>query len=109
MSRKLMGRKRGMTRFFDDKGNAVVVTVVEAEPNVIAQLKTKEKDGYTAIQYGFEKIVTKDPRTLAKRISKPIRGHYQKVGIEPRRFLAENKSKSIDDLYENLVRSIEGK
>ena len=55
MSLKLMGKKRGMTQLFDDKGNAIVCTVIEAEPNVVTQVKTKETDGYNAIQLGFEK------------------------------------------------------
>lgn len=98
MSRKLMGRKRGMTRFYDEMGNAVVVTVIEAEPNVITQIKTKEKDGYTAFQTGFEKIMTKDPRTVEKRVTKPRRGHFEKAGVEPRKFLRETRTESLDEI-----------
>ncbi len=74
---KLMGKKRGMTQLFDDKGNAIACTVIEAEPNVVTQIKTKETDGYNAIQLGFDKIKTKDPRTIEKRVSKPLRDILQ--------------------------------
>lgn len=91
MSLKLMGKKRGMTQFFDDKGNAIVCTVIEAQPNVVTQVKTKESDGYNAIQLGFDTIIVKDPRTMARRSSKALRGHFQKAGVEPRRFIGESR------------------
>lgn len=89
MTRKLMGRKRGMVQLFDEVGNLTVCTVIEAEPNVVTQIKTTESDGYNAIQLGFEKIQVNDPRTLEKRVAKPQLGHFKKANIEPRRFLAE--------------------
>lgn len=89
MAHKLMGKKRGMIQLFDEKGNIVPCTVIEAEPNVITQIKTKETDGYNAIQLGFDKVVTKDPRTVANRVSKPLRGHFSKNSIDPRRHLSE--------------------
>lgn len=88
-SLKLMGKKRGMVQLFDDQGNAVPCTVIEAEPNIITQIKTEETDGYNAIQIGFDEIITKDPRTIANRVSKPLIGHYKKSGVAPRRFLTE--------------------
>lgn len=96
MSLKLMGKKRGMTQIFDDKGNAVACTVIEAQPNVVTQVKTKESDGYSAIQLGFDKIVVKDQRTIDKRVSKALRGHYKKGGVEPRRHLAESRLDKVD-------------
>lgn len=96
MPLKLMGKKRGMTQVFDDQGNAIVCTVIEAEPNVVTQVKTKENDGYNAVQLGFEKIVVKDPRTMAKRSSKAMRGHFQKAGVEPRRYVAETRLDSVE-------------
>lgn len=96
MAIKLMGKKRGMTQFFDDKGNSISCTVIEAEPNVITQIKTKELDGYNALQLGFEKIIVKDPRTIANRLSKALRGHYQKAGMEPRRYMAETRLEKLD-------------
>lgn len=97
MTRMLMGRKRGMTRLFDEKGNAVVATVIEIEPNVVTQIKTQENDGYTAIQMGFEKITTKDPRTIERRVKKPLRGHFTKANVDPRRFLQEFKTEKLDN------------
>lgn len=96
MSLKLMGKKRGMTQRFDAAGNIVVCTVIHAEPNVVTQIKTKETDGYTAIQLGFEKIVTKDPRTISKRVTKQLAGHFQKANIEPRRYLAEARLENVE-------------
>lgn len=97
MPLRLMGKKRGMMQLFDDKGNAIVCTVIEAEPNIITQIKTVETDGYQAVQLGFEKVVVNDERTLAKRVSKPLRGHFQKGGVAPRRYLAESRVKTLND------------
>lgn len=97
MSLKFMGKKRGMIQLFDDKGNAVACTVIEAEPHVVTQIKTKETDGYTAIQLGFEKITTKDPRTVEKRVTKPLLGHYKKASVEPRRYLLESRLEKVDE------------
>lgn len=91
MSLKLMGKKRGMTQHFDAKGNATVCTVIEAEPNVVTQVKTKQSDGYQAIQLGFETIIVKDPRTMAKRSSRSRIGHFEKAGVTPRRYLTETR------------------
>jgi large subunit ribosomal protein L3 len=86
---KLMGRKRGMIQIFDDEGNAVACTVIEAQPNVITLVRTKEKDGYNAIQFSFEEIKVNDPRTIDSRLTKPLQGHYKKANVAPRRFLTE--------------------
>jgi large subunit ribosomal protein L3 len=94
---KLMGKKRGMMQLFDEKGNVVVCTVIEAEPNVVTQVKTKAIDGYDAIQLGFEKIITNDPRTIENRVSKPLRGHFTKASVEPRRFLSECRLESPEE------------
>lgn len=96
-SLKLIGKKRGMTQLFDDKGDAVPCTVIEAEPNVIVQIKTKEIDGYNAIQIGFDKITTKDPRTIERRSTKPLRGHFSKAQLEPHRYLTELRVESVDN------------
>lgn len=89
MSRRLMGRKAGMIQMFDQEGKSVACTVIQAEPSVITQIKTKANDGYNAIQLGFDEIKTADPRTVAKRCTKPLLGHYKKAGLQPRRFLYE--------------------
>lgn len=94
---KLMGRKRGMTQLFNEKGEAVPCTVIEAEPNVVVQVKTVESDGYEAIQIGFDKIVTKDSRTIENRVTKPLIGHYKKASVDPRRHLSEIRVDKAED------------
>jgi large subunit ribosomal protein L3 len=96
MAPKLMGKKRGMIQLFDEKGNSVVGTVIELEPNVVVQIKKKDTDGYNAVQIGFEKIKVKDQRTMQNRLSKPVRGHYAKASIEPRRHLCETNVEDIN-------------
>jgi large subunit ribosomal protein L3 len=85
MNPKLMGIKKGMTRLFDQNGNLVVCTVILAEPNVISQVKRKESDGYEAIQLSALKL---NP-AKAKKVSKPLQGHFAKAGVERRRHLME--------------------
>lgn len=97
MALKLMGKKRGMIQVFDDKGNVVAATVIEAEPNIITQIKTKEKDGYNAIQTSFEKVKVKDPRTLNRRTTKPARGHFAKASVEPRKHLVETRVDAVEE------------
>lgn len=87
MSLKLMGKKKGMTRVFDEKGNLIVCTVIAAEPNVIVQVKDQEKDGYSAVQLGAVKV----PESKKKNISKPLVGHFAKAKVEPRRHLLESR------------------
>lgn len=93
----IMGKKRGMMQLFDEKGNAVVCTVIEAEPNVITQLKTIETDGYIAVQLGFKKIKGKTLYTIEKRTGKPQLGHFKKAGVEPRRHLIESRLPSLGE------------
>ncbi len=87
MSKKLMGKKLGMSRVYDDKGNIVVCTVIEMEPNVIVQTKNQESDGYSAVQIGSLKV----PSNKKKNITKPVLGHFAKAKIEPRRHLQESR------------------
>lgn len=96
MALKLMGKKRGMTKRFDESGNIVVCTVIHAEPNVVTQIKRKTSDGYDALQLAFEKVITKDPRTIQKRMTKQVLGHFQKANVEPRRYLAEARIDDVD-------------
>ncbi len=77
----LIAKKLGMTQVYED-GKAIPVTVLEVEPGVITQIKTKEKDGYNAIQVGF--IDTKE-----KRLTKPLLGKFKKAGVSPKRMLKE--------------------
>jgi large subunit ribosomal protein L3 len=88
MSLELMGRKSGMTQIFDEKGNVLACTVIAIEPNAVVSTKTKENDGYTAVQLGFDKV--KD-----KRLTKPLQGHFKKNGVEPRRFLKESRLEDV--------------
>jgi large subunit ribosomal protein L3 len=96
MSRKLMGKKRGMMQVFDEQGRAVACTVIEAQPNVIVQIKSEELDGYSALQLGFDEVKTKDPRTIEKRVSKQLRGHFKKGNVAPQRHLTEVRVESTD-------------
>jgi len=84
MAIELLCRKVGMTRLFDDAGDAVPVTVLEAGPNVVVQKKTDEKEGYTALQLGFG-----DRRE--NLFTKPARGHFEKAGVPPKRHLRESR------------------
>ncbi|MCB1084693.1 MAG: 50S ribosomal protein L3 [Chlamydiia bacterium] len=87
MSLKLMGKKKGMTRVFDESGNLIVCTVIFAEPNVIVQVKDQDKDGYHAVQLGAVKV----PESKKKNLTKPLIGHFAKAKVEPRRHLLESR------------------
>jgi len=78
----ILGTKLGMTQVFDENNRIVPVTVVKAEPNVVTQVRTEEKDGYTAVQLAAGAI---DPR----KVNKPVAGHFAKAGVTPRRHLVE--------------------
>ncbi len=93
MTLKLMGKKRGMTRLFDESGNHVVCTVISAEPNVISQIKNKDKDGYEAVQLSAFKVKP----SKAKNVSKPLRGHFAKAGIEARGSIVESRVSSVEE------------
>ena len=79
----IIGRKIGMTQLYADDGRAVPVTVIEAGPCVVIQRKSKEKDGYSAIQVGLVE------RRRVKRVTRPMKGHFEKAGIPPCRVLRE--------------------
>ncbi len=78
----LLGKKLGMTQVWDAEGRVVPVTVVQVDTNVVTQVRTDEKDGYSAVQLGFGAI---DPR----KVTKPLKGHFEKAGVTPRRHVAE--------------------
>jgi large subunit ribosomal protein L3 len=78
----ILGTKLGMTQVFDEANRIVPVTVVQAGPNVVTQVRTQDNDGYTAVQLAFGAV---DPR----RVNKPRTGHFDKAGVTPRRYLAE--------------------
>jgi len=89
MNRKLMAKKCGMTRIFDDEGNPVVCTVVRVKPNHITQIKRRETDGYNALQIGSDQIEANDERTVERRLTKPRLGHFKRAGVAPCRHLLE--------------------
>ena len=85
----ILGKKLGMTQVFDSNNKIVPVTVVEAGPCVVTQVRTVEKDGYTAVQLAFGAI---DPRKVAK----PNAGHFAKAGVTPRSDVAELRVSNVD-------------
>lgn len=96
MALNLMGKKRGMIQLFDDKGNSVACTVIEILPNIVCQVKTLEKDGYTAIQLGFEEVKANDPRTITRRLGKPVAGIYSKLNLAPMKHVQESRLDKVD-------------
>ena len=91
MKKGLIGRKVGMTQIFDEKGNVIPVTVIEAGPCVVAQVKTIETDGYNAVQLGFGDI--KD-----KHINKPEAGHFAKSKIANKKYLREFRLDTVEGI-----------
>lgn len=82
MAKGILGKKIGMTQIFSADGKVIPVTVVEASPNMVAQVKTMDNDGYNAVQLGFGTV--KD-----NKISKPEKGHLEKAGLKAVRFIRE--------------------
>src|SRR5947209_12478710 len=85
----ILGEKLGMTQVFDENNRMVPVTVVKAGPCVVTQIRTQEKDGYTALQLAFGQI---DPR----KVTKPVAGHFKAANVTPRRHLVELRTDSIE-------------
>jgi large subunit ribosomal protein L3 len=85
----ILGEKLGMTQVFDENNRMVPVTVVKAGPCVVTQIRTQEKDGYTAVQLAYGQI---DPR----KVTKPVAGHYKAANVTPRRHLIELRTDAID-------------
>ena len=82
MKKGIIGRKVGMTQIFDEIGNVIPVTVIEAGPCVVAQKKTSENDGYDAIQLGFMEV-------KEKHMTKAEKGHFEKAGVAAKKHLKE--------------------
>ncbi|MFC3492032.1 50S ribosomal protein L3 [Glycomyces rhizosphaerae] len=78
----ILGTKLGMTQVWDENGRAVPVTVVQAGPNVVTQVRKPDVDGYSAVQLGFGDI-------KLKNVTKPLQGHFEKAGVAARRHLVE--------------------
>jgi len=83
----IYGKKTGSTQVFDEKGNSISVTAIEAEPCVIVQVKDDKKEGYNAVKVGFG-------NTKAEKLTKPVNGVFKKAKLEPKRYLKEIR---IDD------------
>ena len=88
MKKGIIGKKIGMTQIFDEVGNAIPVTVIEAGPCAVTQIKTKETDGYEAIQLGFQDLA-------AKHVNKPAAGHFKKAGSSAKKHLKEFRLEDI--------------
>ena len=84
MNKAIIGKKLGMTQIFSADGKVIPVTVVEAGPCPVVQIKTAEKDGYAAVKVGFGKVEEKD-------LNKPDNGQFKKAGVEPQKVLKEFK------------------
>ena len=82
MAKGILGKKLGMTQIFEADGKMIPVTVVEAGPCIVIQNKTEETDGYNAVQLGFGEL-------KEKHTSKPMKGHFDKAGITPVKFVRE--------------------
>lgn len=89
MKKAIIGKKVGMTQIFDESGKVIPVTVIEAGPCTVAQVKTVETDGYDAVQLGFGEV--KD-----KHINKPEKGHFAKAGLEAKKHLREFRLESVE-------------
>lgn len=92
----IIGKKVGMTQIFGDDGQAIPVTVIQAGPCYVTQIRTEEKDGYTAIQLGFEELPPK--RNGSSRLNKPKVGHLKRNGMNlpDLRYLREFRTKEVD-------------
>ncbi len=82
MKKAIIGKKIGMTQIFDEVGNVIPVTIIEAGPCVVAQKKTVETDGYSSVQLGFEDIAD-------KKLTKAVKGHFAKANVAAKRHLKE--------------------
>ena len=91
MQKSIIGKKIGMTQLFDEKGNVIPVTVVEAGPCPVVMKKTIENDGYEAVQLGFGEI-------KVQRLNKPMQGHFKKAGTAVKRILKEFKPSDFESL-----------
>ena len=91
MQKGIIGKKIGMTQIFDEAGNVIPVTVVEAGPCTVTQIKTVENDGYQAVQVGFGDV-------KVSRVNKPMKGHFDKADVAPKKTLKEFRLESIDGI-----------
>lgn len=90
MRKGILGKKVGMTQVFDESGQVIPVTVIQAGPCVVVQKKSAASDGYNALQVGFEPV-------KEKRVNKPLRGHFSKASLTPFRYLRELRLENVQD------------
>lgn len=90
MAKVVLGRKVGMTQILTDQGKAIPVTVIEASPSVVTQIKTAETDGYTAVQIGFDEV-------RENLLNNPQKGHLNKAGVKPLRVLREFRVDNVEE------------
>jgi len=91
MKKGIIGKKLGMTQIFDENGNVIPVTVIEAGPCTVVQKKTVETDGYAAVQLGFEDV-------SEKHVTKPEAGHFKKANVSAKRHLKEFRLENAADM-----------
>lgn len=91
MKKAIIGKKLGMTQIFDNNGNVIPVTVIEAGPCLVTFKKTAENDGYEAVQLGYGEI-------KASKVTKPMKGHFDKNDVAPKRVLKEFRLEDISTL-----------
>ncbi len=100
MTPALLGTKLGMTRVYDEKGSIVPVTVVQAGPCNVTQVKTQQSDGYNAVQLGFDDV-------KARHSTMPLIGHAAKAGVGPKRYFHEVRLKDASTLSPGAVVNVE--
>ncbi len=92
----ILGKKLGMSQLFNEDGERVPVTVIEAGPCTVTQVKTVENDGYAALQIGFGEV-------KEQRVNKPLAGHFKKAGVSPRRHLAEIRGRDDAEVGDEIT------
>ena len=91
MKKAIIGKKVGMTQIFDESGKVIPVTVIEAGPCVVAQVKTTENDGYNAVQLGFGDV-------KESKVNKPVKGHFAKSKLALKKYLREFRMDSVEEV-----------
>ena len=91
MQKGIIGKKIGMTQVFDENGNVIPVTVVEAGPCTVIQKKTAQNDGYSAVQMGYGDV-------SLKHVNKPQKGHFDKADLAPKRTLREFRFENAEEM-----------
>ena len=90
LQKAIIGKKVGMTQIFNADGKVIPCTVIEAGPCVVTQLKTEEKDGYNAVQFGFEDV-------KERKLNKPQKGHFDKAGVSYKRYVRELRLENAEE------------